>query len=180
MKRVMIVGGSGSGKSTLARLMSARTGLPVIHLDQIYWTPGWIERDEDERDRMIHEGHMLDAWIIEGGASRTCSERAARADTLIWLDMPAVLRLWRVMRRTLVFLGRSRPDLPGNCQERISRETLRFYTWLWRTRHSGREAILRIAGEPPARLAVHHLRGLRAVRAFLAHMEPVERAVSRH
>lgn len=40
MKRVMIFGGAGSGKSTLARKIGARTGLPVIHIDPIYWEPG--------------------------------------------------------------------------------------------------------------------------------------------
>lgn len=42
MRRVMIVGHPGSGKSTLARAMGERTGLPVVHIDQIHWRPGWV------------------------------------------------------------------------------------------------------------------------------------------
>jgi adenylate kinase family enzyme len=112
MKRVMIVGGPGSGKSTLARLLGERTGLPVVHIDHIHWQAGWIERDKEDKDRLTREVHARDAWIFEGGHSRTYDDRMARADTLIWLDMPVWLRLWRVLRRTVaprsVFAPRDR------------------------------------------------------------------------
>ncbi len=41
MKRVMVIGGPGSGKSTLARRLHAISGLPLFHLDQLYWRAGW-------------------------------------------------------------------------------------------------------------------------------------------
>ena len=43
LQRVVVMGPPGSGKSTLARSLGARFGLPIFHLDQIYWRPGWIE-----------------------------------------------------------------------------------------------------------------------------------------
>lgn len=39
-KRILILGCGGAGKSTLARRLGAATGLPVVHLDGLYWQPG--------------------------------------------------------------------------------------------------------------------------------------------
>ena len=168
MKRVMIVGGPGSGKSTLARMLGARTGLPVVHIDHIHWKPGWVPRSNEEKDRLTHEVHTRDTWIFEGGHSRTYPERLARADTFIWLDVPLWLRVLRVLRRTLRDLGKSRPDLPENCPERLNGETIKFLAFIWRTRHSAREKHRKIADAPPRHLRVIRLRNLREVRGFLA------------
>jgi adenylate kinase family enzyme len=167
MKRVMIVGGPGSGKSTLARLLGERTGLPVVHIDHIHWQAGWIERDKEDKDRLTREVHARDAWIFEGGHSRTYDDRMARADTLIWLDMPVWLRLWRVLRRTVAHLGQSRPDLTDGCPEVLGRQTLEFIAFIWRTRRSSHQRIEAIASNPPTHLTVRHLRSLAEVRAFL-------------
>lgn len=141
MQRVMIIGQPGSGKSTLARNLGAVTGLPVYHMDQIHWMPGWIERSQDEKLRLAREVFALDRWIFEGGFSLTWPERLARADTLIWLDSNWPVRSWRVFLRTLGGYGRSRPDLPENCPERFSAE---FYKWIWDTRHTGRARMRRV------------------------------------
>lgn len=167
MKRVMIVGGPGSGKSTLARILGASTALPVFHMDHIHWKPGWVERDRDEKDRMTHEIHMREAWIFEGGHARTYAERVARADTLIWIDLPVPLRLWRVLRRTATYRGETRPDLPEGCPERLNRETLDFVAFIWRTRNSGRAKIQSILDKAPAHLVIHHLKRREDVRVFL-------------
>ena len=47
-KRVLIVGCGGSGKSTLARHLGEKTGLPVVHLDRLWWLPGWVERSRED------------------------------------------------------------------------------------------------------------------------------------
>lgn len=167
MQRVMIVGGPGSGKSTLARLLGDRTGLPVFHMDHIHWKSGWVERPADEKTRMAEEVHRRESWIFEGGHSRTYAARVARADTMIWLDIPVGLRLWRVIRRMLVTYGQSRPDLPDGCPERFSRETFEFVAFIWRTRRTARAKLKAIADNPPPNLTVHHLGSLGDVRHFL-------------
>ena len=113
----MIVGGPGSGKSTLATELGEITGLPVFHMDHIHWQPGWVMRDLDERIRLAGEIHLQDRWIQEGGLSRTYAERCARADTVIWLDLPLRVRLSRIVKRRVQYAGQTRPDLPENCPE---------------------------------------------------------------
>lgn len=167
MRRVMIIGAPGSGKSLLARQLGTRTGLPVHHIDRIHWMPGWVERERAEKTRLCREVHALDRWIFEGGHSVTWPERLARADTLIWLDVPVVLRQWRVIRRAFRHHGQARPDLPDGCPERFDAGTLDFYRYIWRSRREARARMqAAFAGAPP-HVDRHRLGSARAVRAFL-------------
>lgn len=163
----MIVGGPGSGKSTLARALGAVTGLPVFHMDHIHYKSGWVPREAEVKDWMTEEVHRKPRWIFEGGHSRTYRQRVARADVMIWLDLPVGLRLYRVIRRQFSYLGRTRPDLPEGCVERMDRGALEFWLWIWRTRKTSRARLARIAAAPPAHLTVVHLRSRREVAAWL-------------
>ena len=155
MRRVMILGQPGSGKSTLARAMGERTGLPVVHIDRIHWQAGWVERPREEKTRLCREVEARDAWIFEGGHSATWDTRLARADLLVWLDRPVGLRLWRVTRRGLLGLGRTRPDLPEGCPERL-RNLPAFVGFIWRTRRTSREAMARLTGRASCPTVVLH------------------------
>lgn len=55
MRRIMIVGCAGSGKSTLAFRLQGRIGLPIIHIDQIYWTEGWVLRSVEQVQSMVEK-----------------------------------------------------------------------------------------------------------------------------
>jgi adenylate kinase family enzyme len=183
MKRVMIIGQPGSGKSTLARALGERTGLPVIHIDKIHWRPGWVERSGEEKTRLCREAEAQDRWIFEGGHSETWDSRVARADLLIWIDRPLALRLWRVLRRTLTGLGRSRPDLPDNCPERLDRLP-DFVRYIWTTRRTLRARMARLAAAAPPTCRVVRLRSNREVSDFLSSLErtrpggPIESSVN--
>ena len=168
MRRVMIVGQPGSGKSTLARALGARTGLPVVHIDRIHWRSGWIERSQEEKSRLCREVEARDDWVVEGGHSATWDTRVARADLLVWLDRPVGLRLWRVLRRSLTDLGRTRPDLPEGCPEQI-RNLPRFLTFIWRTRRTAHNRLAQLAAQAPC--PVVRLRTNREVAGFLAGLE---------
>ena len=167
MKRIMIVGTPGAGKTTLARRLGQILDLPVFHMDHIHWKSGWIERAPDEKTRLTHEVHMRDTWIFEGGHSRSFPERVARADTFIWLDLPVWRRTYRVLRRSWMYRGRTRPDLPEGCPEQFNRQTLEFLGFIWRTRRSSWAKLQAIYANPPPHLAVHHLTTVSAIDAFV-------------
>jgi adenylate kinase family enzyme len=166
MQRIMIIGQPGSGKSTLARALGESTGLPVIHIDKIHWQSGWVERSKAEKTRLCLEAEQQSRWIFEGGHSATWLSRVARADMLIVLDRPVGLRLWRVVRRALMDLGRTRPDMAEGCPERLS-SLPEFIRYIWTTRNSQRRKMRRLAAAAPPECRVVHLRSDKDVQQFL-------------
>jgi adenylate kinase family enzyme len=128
VKRVLVIGSGGSGKTTFSKRLAARTGLPVIHLDQLYWHPGWLKTPDEEWDRLIEVLIARDVWIMDGNYGRTFSTRLAAADTIVFLDLPRVVCTWRIFKRQLRYFGRIRPDAAPGCPERLTWE---FVSWVW-------------------------------------------------
>lgn len=165
MKRVMIVGGPGSGKSTLAVEMGRITGLPVHHMDMIHWQPGWKERSREEKIELVKKIENSREWILEGGLSVTYGSRAAHADTIVWLDLPLVLRLLRVLKRRWQYRGgQTRPDLPEDCPEKLD---WAFLHWILTNSRKSNQKIERAIGAAP-HLDVFHLHTRQEVDDFLA------------
>ncbi len=130
MNRVLIIGPCGSGKSTLARELAPRMGLPLVHMDQLGWQPGWVETGKAELNARLAEVVAQDRWLIEGNYGSTLGPRLARADTVIYLDFPIRLCLWRLVKRIASHRGRSRPDMPEGCPERFDAAFF-WYVMTW-------------------------------------------------
>ncbi|MBS7704425.1 AAA family ATPase [Chelatococcus asaccharovorans] len=167
LRRLVILGSAGSGKSTLARQIGERLGLPVVHLDVLFWEPGWKQPDDAvfrARVAAAIEGY---SWISEGNYSRqTFDLRLPRADRVIWLEAPRLLCVWRVLMRGLK--GGRRPDLPVGCEERMDRAYLAFLRYVWNFNRDVRpriEATLRATGPS---VPVTRLNGRADVEAYLA------------
>jgi adenylate kinase family enzyme len=161
----MIVGCSGAEKSTLAGRLAKHTKLPVTHLDQIFWTSGWVNRPRGETRRLISQVIQGDRWIFEGNHSSSFDLRIARADTVIFLDFPVPLCLFRIAKRVMTHFGRVRPDMAEGCPEGIDWEFLR---WIIGYRSNLRPEILEMLDKAPPHVTVHHLTGPAAVDAFIA------------
>ncbi len=168
MQRVMIVGGAGSGKSTLARALGRRTGLPVHHLDALFWKPGWVESEREEFAQRLRLLYREPRWIVEGNYSATWPERIAAADTFLFLDVATALRLWRISRRVLGSYGRVRPDMAAGCPERID---WAFFRWAATYDKRDRRKTLDALEEARASTACRHLRGRKAAAAFLTSLD---------
>ena len=115
--RVIVTGMPGSGKSTFSRDLSARTGLPLIHLDLHYWKPGWVRPSDDEwrvKQRSLLAG---DGWIADGNYHETLDLRLERADTVVVLDTP-----WWVCAARAFLRGVRRPVgtvMPDGCDDSV-------------------------------------------------------------
>lgn len=139
MQRVLIIGSPGSGKSTLARNLARRTGLPLYHLDRMHWLPGWVERDKDEGKAELAGVLTQDRWIIDGNYGSLLPMRLERADTVIWLDYPTHLCLWRVLKRWWQYRGTNRPDMTEGCPENLNLDFLLYvlsFKHNWRMRNA--------------------------------------------
>lgn len=129
MKRILVIGSSGAGKSTFARKLGEKTGLPVIHLDRLYWKPNWVETaDKDEWKRVVRKALAGDAWIMDGNYSGTLEMRLAKCDMVIFLDMPPALCVYRVLKRVALSYGKTRADMAEGCPEQFDWE---FIKWVW-------------------------------------------------
>ena len=164
MRRIMIIGGAGSGKSTLARAMGGKLGLPVVHLDRHYWSPGWVAPEAAEWRRRVAALAARDAWIIEGNYFSTIDLRLPRAHALVWLDLPRWIYFPRAVWRTAVNYGRQRADIGPGCPERIDLDFLLDWVWNYPTR--SRPRTLKLLDELAGRLHVVVLRRPREVAAF--------------
>lgn len=107
-RKIIILGCPGSGKSTLARRLRERTGLPLIHLDNVWWRADRTHITRDEFDRRLEEILQGEEWIVDGDYSRTYEPRFRACDTVIFLDLSEDECLRGITER----IGRVRPDIP--------------------------------------------------------------------
>ena len=166
----MIIGCGGSGKSTLARLLGEKLDIPVIHLDKLFWRPGWEQVSREEFDRLHGEALTGEKWILDGNFDRTMAERIRHCDTVIYLDFNRVACLLGVAKRILTTYGKVRPDMGEGCPERIDWE---FLQWVWNFNKNKREKNYRLLNETDG-IEKIVLKNRRAVKMFLQSLEKGE------
>jgi adenylate kinase family enzyme len=101
MKRVSVVGVSGAGKSTVGRQLAAALDVPFVELDAIFHLPDWGELSRDEFRERVDSATAAPGWVIDGNYSVVRDLVWGRADTVVWLDLPRRLVMWRVIVRTV-------------------------------------------------------------------------------
>ena len=106
--KIIVIGCPGSGKSTLSKELRDITGLPLFHLDNIWWKPDKSHISREEFDRKLDEILLTDRWIIDGDYSRTFETRFRSCDTVIFLDYPGDVCMNGIKER----IGRIRTDIP--------------------------------------------------------------------
>lgn len=163
MQRVVIIGCGGAGKSTLARKLGEKTGLPVVHLDKLFWKPGWVESTNEEIDEMIRQEMEREQWIMDGNYNRTISRRLERCDTVIYLDFSRFTCLMSVFKRILTTYGAVRPDMGEGCPERFD---LEFLQWAWNFNKTKRERYYKLLSELEEK-QIYILKNRCAVKKFL-------------
>jgi adenylate kinase family enzyme len=134
--------------------MAARVGavldVPHVEIDGLFHGPGWVPRptfDDDVR-RLV----ARDAWVTEWQYSRARPVLAARADLVVWLDLPVAVVMRQVVRRTLRRRLRREVLWNGN-QEPPLRTILtddeHIVRWAWSTRHKTASLLGELRGQRP-------------------------------
>jgi len=163
VKRVAIIGNAGAGKTELAHALARRTGLPVVHLDPLFWDTDWKPAPREAATRALADAVARDSWIIDGSFLALVPERFQRADTVVFLDLPRRTCLRRVAWRRVRDRGRSRPDLPEGGREGIDLDLLR---WMWSYPKTERPDVLELLSGLDA--DVVHLKTPTGVRDYIA------------
>lgn len=128
MRRILVIGCPGSGKSRLSEILGEKLGLPVVHLDQLWWKPGWQNVSVEEFDEQLDTVLEREKWIIDGNFSRTMPLRLRYCDTIIYLDYSRWECLLGMTQRVLDSYGKVRPDMAEGCPERFDWE---FVKYIW-------------------------------------------------
>ncbi len=131
MERINVAGTSCSGKTTLARALARRLDLPYVELDAHYWGPDWTPVPEAAFRARVREAAAGQRWVIDGGYSPVRDLTWGRADTVVWLDYPLPLVLWRWLRRTVSRIRSGDEFWPGTGNRETVRHVLRRDGLLW-------------------------------------------------
>ncbi|MFI7388461.1 AAA family ATPase [Streptomyces sp. NPDC049813] len=155
-RRIWLLGPPGAGKTTLGRRLAERLGHPHHELDAHFWHQGWNRADSDAFHAVVTGLAAGERWIVDGQYHDAHPVLAARADTVIWLDVPLGVALYRVTRRTL------RRLLTRTALWNDNRETLGSAVGLlvWTVR--SHRAVAAVNRPLLARLAARDVRTLRA------------------
>ena len=131
--KIAILGYSGAGKSTLARKLGELYRVPVLHLDQVQFIPGWVVRDQREAADLVSAFMEQPEWVIDGNYGGFHQRRRLEeADKILILNFPRLICLYRVLNRWRLSHGRTREDMAPGCPEKVDRE------FLWWVLHEGR------------------------------------------
>jgi len=173
MKRVLVIGCGGAGKTRLARRLGEFLGLPVHHLDRLFWKPGWEPSTDEEIRRAIEQIFETDRWIMDGNYSGTMEMRMARADTIIFLDLPTLACLCGVIARYLTYRDRTRPDMTEGNIERLGFD---FLAWILTYRRRRRPKVLSLLNRHSHDRTIITLQSRRAVDSFIDELRAEHRA----
>lgn len=143
VRRVALLGPAGAGKSWLGQQLSALLDVPVVHLDTLYWKPGWVATPDPEWQILQLRERDREAWIADGiqEGRLDVSLWLDAADTIVFMDVSPLKSIWRVTKRR--FDSGDRPEMPADCKPaRFYKAFPRFLTFVWAYRRTVRPQVL--------------------------------------
>ena len=168
MRRVAVLGSSGVGKSTLADSLAAALDVPVIELDALMHGPDWTPTPTPEFRRKVMDAitaadESAGGWVIPGNYRTVADITQRGADTIVWLDLPRRVTMWRLLTRS-VRRAVTREEIWGGNRESlanlVSRDPNRnLVLWSWQ-HHPQYQEIYEgyAAGDFWSHATVHRLR----------------------
>lgn len=174
-RRIAIVGTTGAGKTTLARAAAEALGFPHIELDALYWAPHWTPEPTEAFRQRVDAATAQSAWVCDGNYHAVRDVVWDRADTVVWLDLPFRVHLWRILSRGLrrsvrreLLWGTNRETLRSNF---LSRNALLW--WLFKTYGRRKQEVPQVLALPKYRhLQTVHLTSVQAAERWLTSIAP--------
>ncbi|MYW04615.1 topology modulation protein [Streptomyces sp. SID3343] len=151
MRKVLVVGVSGAGKTVLAHELGERLGLPVTHLDGLYYRDDWSVLPAEEFAEAQREIVARPSWIIDGNHAATLDIRLAAADTVVFLDINAPAALLGILARRRRYRGGQHPE--DGVYDRLGPSVVRY---VLAYRHTMRPRVRRLIDEHAAPDAALH------------------------
>jgi hypothetical protein len=179
-ERIVVLGRTGSGKTTLARELAAALGVPHVELDSLYFGPEFSTAPLTLLRERTSAAIAGDRWVTDGNKRAVRDLVWPRADTIIWLDYPVHVSLWRLAKR-----ARKRTSaLSAQAAQTGRRSTLpkqmlaaaRGVLTALRSHRGQRREYPRLFAQPENQhLAVARLRSPRATRQWFARVTELAR-----
>jgi len=163
MERIAVIGCGGSGKSTIARQLGSTLKLPITHLDAVYYDERWNPLPQEEFAARQNKLVAGERWLIEGNYASTLPIRLAAADTVIFLDLPAITCLWGIAQRRWRYRGGQHHH--DGVFDRI---TWSFVKYIWGYRTAMKPKVTALTAQHGAHARLVILRSRRAAKAFVA------------
>ena len=126
MNKIIVIGCPGAGKTHFAKKLGERLHIQVHHLDTYFWKENRTEMNEVEFLKIQNELMEKDQWIIDGNFTKSMEHRMSKADTIIFLDYPKRIVLWRFLKRYFKFFNKVRPEMGGNNKEVLQWSFIKF------------------------------------------------------
>ena len=175
-RRMNVVGTSSVGKTTLAARLAELLEVPHVELDALHWEPNWTEAPPPVLRERVAAAIAGDGWVVDGNYATVRDLLWARAEAVVWLDLPLRTILWRYVRRTSRRIV-GREELWAGNRERLSTHLVGRDSLLWwilsTYRLRRREYPPLLAARPD--LVVVRLRSARAADRWLASLMPTAR-----
>lgn len=170
MKRILVTGPAGAGKSSLAGELGRLLGIRVLHLDTLFWKPGWVATPPDEFEAAQRRELATDEWIVDAQFDDMLRDWLQKADAVVFVDASLLRCLWRVSRRRLDPQDGVGTSL-GVEQAPVYRALSKFLRNQWRYRRKIRgELLAELARKAEGREVVVLRRG-RDAAAFLSSVD---------
>ncbi|MGZ6250988.1 MAG: AAA family ATPase [Candidatus Chromulinivorax sp.] len=142
-QKIAVIGCAGSGKTYLSKQLANKLDLPIVHLDQYHWQPGWQRVAEEDFSRKHTQLCQEQAWIMDGIYFRHFHERIQATQAIIFLDMPRRVCLWNVIKRAVLYHGKVQDSDPIGCKQQVfSFKFLEFLGWIWNFHRTTRPLII--------------------------------------
>lgn len=135
--RVLVTGTSGSGKTTVAARIGTALQLRHVEIDGLFHGAGWTPRPSFVDD--VHRFSAESRWVTEWQYKAVRAHLAERADLLVWLDLPRIVVMRQLVRRTLVRRLRRQPLWNGNVEpalRTVFTDPDHILRWAWTTHAS--------------------------------------------